>query len=155
MFTGPEQSGDVFMKTSSQGFSLIEVVLALGVVSFTLAALLGLLPVGLNTLRQTMNTTAEAQIMQTVSSALQVSDFKPLASSQNLPGCPRYFNEEGQRALVSADIAYDVVCRWSPVRLPGNSADSNSSCRVVVEITRTREKNSVVRHTVWMVDRGL
>ncbi|PAW77816.1 MAG: hypothetical protein B9S32_09440 [Verrucomicrobia bacterium Tous-C9LFEB] len=46
------------------GFSLVEVVSSLGIISFGLIALLGLLPVGLQVSRDARESTAEAQINQ-------------------------------------------------------------------------------------------
>ena len=48
------------------GFSLVEVVIAVGVAAFALVALLGLLPSGLKTFKSTMNTAVGSQIAQRV-----------------------------------------------------------------------------------------
>ncbi len=64
-----------------QGFSLVEIALAIGVVSFAFVALFGLLPSGLNTFRQAMDTSVGAQIAQRMVSELQETDFDVLMAS--------------------------------------------------------------------------
>jgi type II secretory pathway pseudopilin PulG len=51
---------------SSGGFSLIEVVLAIGIVSFALVAILGLLPVALDSARNSQRETHAALIARTI-----------------------------------------------------------------------------------------
>ena len=59
-------------KTSSiHAFSLIEVTLALGIISFALVAVIGLLPTGLNAQRQAVNQSFGVQGLNDVTQALQ------------------------------------------------------------------------------------
>lgn len=51
-------------------FSLVEVVLALGVVSFAIVAILGVIPVGLNAGRSSQSETRSGQIAQDILSSL-------------------------------------------------------------------------------------
>jgi uncharacterized protein (TIGR02598 family) len=51
-------------------FSLVEVVLALGVVAFAIVAILGVFPAGLNTGRSAQNETRAAQIAQDILTSL-------------------------------------------------------------------------------------
>ncbi len=53
-----------------RAFSLVEVVLALGVVSFAIVAILGVIPVGLNSGRSSQSETRAAQIAQDILSSL-------------------------------------------------------------------------------------
>jgi prepilin-type N-terminal cleavage/methylation domain-containing protein len=55
----------------SRGFSLIEVVLALGIVSFALMAIVGMLPVALTTQRDAVNQAFAVQALNDVSQALR------------------------------------------------------------------------------------
>lgn len=73
----------------SAGFSLVEVVMAVGVAAFALVALLGLLPSGLKTFKSTMNTAVGSQIAQRVFNDMQIADWKDLTNSI------RYFDEQG------------------------------------------------------------
>ena len=81
----------------SQGFSLVEVALALGIVAFAFVSLFGLLPVGLTTFRNAIDTTNESRIVQSFVSKVIATDFENLqqkvdyASTQEIS----YFDEEG------------------------------------------------------------
>ena len=52
-----------------RGFSLIEVVMALGIIGFSLVALIGLLPVGLNTQKKSSE---EARAVQVLAQTVQL-----------------------------------------------------------------------------------
>ncbi len=72
-----------------RGFSLVEVALALGICSFCLVAVMGLLPVGINTNRDTLEQTAAAAVAREV-----VADFWGLSSTavaaKTVTQTPRY-----------------------------------------------------------------
>jgi type II secretory pathway pseudopilin PulG len=72
-------------RRQAQAFSLVEVVLAIGVVSFAFVAILGLLPAGMTQFRQAVDTTVCAQIAQRVIGDAQQMDFDVLTDWQNLP----------------------------------------------------------------------
>ena len=65
-------------RTREDGFSLVEVALAVGIAGFALVSLLGLLPVGLHTFRSAMDTSVCAQIAQRVFNDAQQADFSVL-----------------------------------------------------------------------------
>ncbi len=74
------------------GFTLIEVVLALGVLSFAMVSLLGMIPMGLSTFKDAMNTTVESHIVQAVANDLLLTDFSNLG---NASSPSRYFDDQG------------------------------------------------------------
>lgn len=63
------------------GFSLVEVVLAVGVIAFAFVAILGLLPAGLTQFRQAMDNSIASQIAQRIILEAQQSDFDVLTNS--------------------------------------------------------------------------
>jgi uncharacterized protein (TIGR02598 family) len=65
------------------GFSLVEVVLAVGVVSFAFVAILGLLPAGMTQFRQAVDLSVCSQIAQRVIIDAQQTDFNVLTDSTN------------------------------------------------------------------------
>ncbi len=118
-------------------FSLVEVTLAIGIVAFAFVGVFGLVPVGLNTFRQSMNTSLGTQIIQRVATDLQQSDSdtlvadasgKPITASS---GCKalRYFDDQGNelQAAQSVLALYVVNTRIVPATtLPtGNAANLN------------------------------
>lgn len=61
------------MENRKSGFSLVEVTLALGLVAFALIALLGLIPIGLNSGRDSIDATHAAAIAQDVFSRIKAN----------------------------------------------------------------------------------
>jgi uncharacterized protein (TIGR02598 family) len=77
----------------SRAFSLVEVVLALGLMSFALMGIVGLLRVGLSHFRKAIDLTVQAQIAQELTSMIQRT---PYADIDNLGGpATYYYDEEG------------------------------------------------------------
>jgi len=76
----------------TDGFSLVEIVIALGIATFALVLLLALLPAGVNNFRQTINATMASQISQRIFNQLQISDFDTLPSSST-----NFFDEQGNQ----------------------------------------------------------
>jgi uncharacterized protein (TIGR02598 family) len=62
-------------------FSLVELALALGIVSFAFIGIFGLIPTGLNTFHQAMDASIGSQIAQRVITDVQQTDFNLLVSS--------------------------------------------------------------------------
>lgn len=87
-------------------FTLIETVLALGIVAFGLLAVMGLLPIGLEVSRNASNTTICAQIGERLAGTIQELDFSqfpgyPSAQTQqtafnSLSQTYYYFDGQGQ-----------------------------------------------------------
>lgn len=118
------------------GFSLVEVVLAVGVISFAFVAILGLLPAGLHQFRQAMDNSVAAQIAQRIIQDDQQTDFDTLMETTQQTGkrdpnsttpftamvypvsggsrALRYFDEQGNEVVPksitpSATEAADIV----------------------------------------------
>lgn len=101
------------------GFSLIEVALALGIISFALLAVVGLLPAGLEAQRQSANQARSVQVLSEISDALRGvyldsgSDYKypyPLdAVTPGAQGEQHYDLQENGRLVSSGDNVQGVV----------------------------------------------
>ena len=70
-------------------FSLVEVALALGIFSFGMVGMLGLLPIGLKVSRESISKVVESNIVQQITSDAELTDFS------NLTGKVFYFDDEG------------------------------------------------------------
>ncbi len=66
------------MKFRSMAFSLVEVVLALGIVSFAIVAILGLIPTGLQTSHSSQDETRAAQIAQSILATFAGQQFNSI-----------------------------------------------------------------------------
>ena len=81
----------------SQGFSLVEVALALGIVAFAFVSLFGLLPTGLGVFRSAIDTSNETWIMQGLNSMIQVTEWSKIRNlGYDQSGEVYYYNEEGR-----------------------------------------------------------
>ncbi len=104
-------------------FSLIEIVLAVGIISFALVGILGLFPVALEAAAESRQETQATFIAQQVFSGLSApAPFLPdvvgskqgkkadLRSNQNNP--PLYFGQDGEQLSGSADALYEARVEW-------------------------------------------
>ncbi|SDT92838.1 Verru_Chthon cassette protein B [Verrucomicrobium sp. GAS474] len=76
-----------------RAFSLVEVLLALGVVAIGFIGVIGLMPVGLKTMRQATTLTVQSLILQQVVGSAEASPFTKLAAKFN--NAKFYFDDEG------------------------------------------------------------
>lgn len=109
------------LKQTASGFSLVELALALGVISVSLLSLIGLLPAGLGVLRESMDQTVHAQIVQRVAAGVASSDFAALGNET------LSFDQEGQMLTRADDstVRYRAAIVEADPSLPGvtNSSD--------------------------------
>jgi uncharacterized protein (TIGR02598 family) len=108
--------------SSRRGFSLVEVVIAIGVVAFAFIAILGLLPSGLSTFKSTINKTVSSQIAQRIFNDLEVSDFGDLTSGNFT--VTRYFDEQGNE-LTSSNAVNCIY--WANITLSNAVSSTNST----------------------------
>lgn len=104
--------------TAPGGFSLVEVVLAIGVVAFAFVAIFSLLPVGMGVFRQAMDTSVSAQIVQRVVGDATETEFEQLIANPakgNYYALPvRYFDDQGTEVKVSNPAAPTPAERQGP-----------------------------------------
>lgn len=92
---------NAFKFNITRGFTLIEVTLALGVISFAFIGLLGLLPAGMQSFRSTMDISVRSQIVQRISSDAMQTDFDTLVGT---PSTTRYFDDQGTEVNSSQSV---------------------------------------------------
>lgn len=126
----------------SPGFSLVEVTMALGVISFALVALVGMLPVGMSNFRQAIDNQTQAEIVQQVASEVQVMSFRdlsdPTAYLTKSEFFPKYFDERGGEVEASDPNRLYTV-RSQPAtnpKLPGASSYAASLLVLNFEILK-------------------
>lgn len=131
-------------------FSLVEIMLAIAVIAFAFIGLLGLLPAGLTTFRQAMDTSVGAQIAQRIAGEIQETDYATLLKncqpdlstfqdSDDQAGLlpRRFFDDQGNEIKVvnseqltdeeRLKILYEVVVRVSRARrVPVGTAANGS-----------------------------
>jgi uncharacterized protein (TIGR02598 family) len=101
-----------FVGKNATAFTLIEVALSLGIISFAFVGVLGLLPVGLDVSRKAIDATIGAQIAQKLITEVQQTDFSLLTDSNTkfstdflltaplaaqAANAPSYFDDQGNK----------------------------------------------------------
>jgi uncharacterized protein (TIGR02598 family) len=91
------------------GFSLVEVVLAVGIMALGVVTILGLLPHGLEMSRKTANEQAETRIVDQIVGELQASEWTTLGGVTgpgNVGGIVLQYDDQGLRTLEGALTTY-------------------------------------------------
>ena len=140
-------------RRSSGGFSLVEVVIAVGIMALGLVAVLGLLPHGLAMTKKTSDLTYQTRIFQHLLSEYQSMPWEALEGASTGGGAQlRYFDYQGieltsnstdqQEILLSYVASVDI--NPSPVELPhvnGQSRANDHLRRLVVRIAATPNRD--------------
>ena len=133
------------MKRSSHAtdaFSMIEMVVALGVAAFCLIAVFGLMPVGVQTNQRSTSQTAATGILSSVIADMRATPLASATTTQyqitigtlTTPPVPKtlYFNGEGQ--FVSNSPAADSRYRLD-VTFPANPVGANAATFAYLRVT--------------------
>lgn len=120
---------DILKHTARKGasaFSLAEVVLALGILSFAFVSILGMIPTGLNTFHHALDTSIGSQIFQRVINDAEQTDFTTLVQNANTPSL-RFFDEQGNEQISQDKAIYKVRTLVLPSTVIPYSSDSQAS----------------------------
>jgi len=116
---------------SNNAFTLVEVTLALGIMAFSLVAILGLLPVALHAVNSALNLGVQARILQATQTELLSIPFSTWTSPPTTGhvglfffknGTPYLFFDENGISCEETDAQkrYDIILEIStPTALPG------------------------------------
>lgn len=111
---------------SSPGFTLVEVTLALGLVSFSLVGLMGMLPVGLSNFREAMEIQTQTRIAQQIAAELQLTPFQAISDGTFQTEFPRFYDDEGVAVSVAESIYTVTAEAPGSLELPGGQANPNT-----------------------------
>lgn len=123
---------------ASSAFTLIETVLAIGIVSFAFVALMGLLPCGLQVFRKAMDTTLEGQMVQHLVGQLSQTPYDDLTQLQ---GQDFWFDEAGGPVTESSAGIYSASLSLNAQpALPGSASYANGGLTgVTITLKRKNE----------------
>lgn len=130
-----------------QGFSLIEVTLALGIVSFAMVTLLGLIPVGLKSFQSAMRVTVESQIVRAVVTDINLKDYSTLGFTEY------FFDVEGTPEQTSSKPVYTASLSFQS-GVEGMALDASSVRVATIDITSTVNPKRVSHYTVLVANNG-
>lgn len=102
-----------FRPRLTAAFTLVEIMIATGLITFSVIAVLGVLPVGLTSLRQSMNQTVEAQIVRSIAAQAVTTSFTNLARTS-------YYEIDGQLLDSSNGAYYTATITTAPSVFPGS-----------------------------------
>lgn len=78
---------------AARAFSLVEMVISLGIASFAMVSLVGLIPLGLKTSREAIDTTVQSQMVQMIRNQVLLDNFEKL--QDHWDGRKLYFDDQG------------------------------------------------------------
>jgi len=144
-----------------EGFTLVESVLAIGVVAFSFLGIFALLPAGLGQFHQAMDISVSAEIAQRIASDAEQTDFNLLignAVSGNFYSLPmRYFDNQGSEVYVVAPNAPSSselakILYWVRVRgsLPGSPDSENHTTSYFTSLPSTSNQRFNPRATTYL-----
>jgi uncharacterized protein (TIGR02598 family) len=136
------------VRTRKAAFSLVEVTIALGIIGYALVLLMGMLPVGLNTFRASMDATIGSQIVQKVAGDMQQADFTTISSYDNTN---MYYNGDGTYVGINGtNRVYDVLVTLSKsggvygTLLPGTTTASTNLVTATIKVANNPGKRTDV-----------
>jgi uncharacterized protein (TIGR02598 family) len=124
------------------GFSLVEVILALGICAFAVIAIMGLLPLALDSAGEALTMARRAKVIQKVSNDLQQAQFSGLAA--DITNRTWTFDVSGIETADPTQTFFTVT--GDPPRdltLPGASSANPDLAAVVVRIATPSATNLV------------
>jgi uncharacterized protein (TIGR02598 family) len=129
------------LKPAQAGFSLVEIVFALGIVAVTFTVMMGLLTVGLRSSQAAINTSVTTQIAQLVIDDAQQTDFAQLTHGNAINDLPvRYFDYTGTELASSGNTVpsgaiYQALVRvQAPISLPGSAVANATLAQLTVQV---------------------
>lgn len=149
------------MKRSPRAFSLVEVIIALGVVSTALVGLLGLMGMAFGQLRQSIEMTTKTQIVQGIAAEVEMLDYSKL-DTYRTSKFPRFYDDEGQAQTSGSPTAlYKVELAVGPAKVPGQSSTATaagalpSAQQLVVTFkSNLNAQDTGTKQCIWAINNG-
>ena len=148
---------------NSGGFSLVEVALAMGIVSFAMVSLMGMLPIGLASFKLAMTNTIESQIVQSLSNDLLLANFSAVSGYN---GQTYYYDNQGQPltsatgAIYRAKVSVGAVSGGTVTGSSSIMISAASASKVTVTISNESDKSGYTlqhphQYSVIIANNGL
>jgi uncharacterized protein (TIGR02598 family) len=125
---------------SQPAFSLVETVLALGILGLAITALLGLLPHGIEMTRRAANISAVSRITSSISSELSLIYFGSLRS---IGRTRLLYDDQGSKNLSAEFISYvaEVTVVTAGAQLPGDATPQQRIVPVQIRVAATPNRD--------------
>lgn len=122
---------------AAAGFSLVEIVLAVGIVAGAIISIMSLLPQGLNIFRQSINYSVGSHIAQLIINEAQQTDFNILTANPGAAKSVRYFDDQGNemKAATEAFVVYHVNTQViATTTFPGATTKNASVATITIQV---------------------
>ncbi len=125
------------LQRMSDGFSLVEIALAVGIVAGAIVTIMSLLPQGMNIFRQSINYSVGSHIAQAIINQAQQSDFNALTANPGVARPVRYFDDQGNEMKTATDpfVVYHVNTQFiATTTFPGATVKNASVATVTIQV---------------------
>ncbi len=141
-----------------KGFSLVELVIAIGIFSFATVAIIGLIPVGLNIFQKSSTSVAQTLISRNLSREIWQTDYSSILTNRPnfVKMFPRYYDHEGMQVDLPQNAFYQVPY---PIKVVAPSMGGDSISNVlslefrVLSLRQKRSQESPLT-TILVSDNG-
>ncbi|MCE0497448.1 MAG: hypothetical protein LV481_05815 [Methylacidiphilales bacterium] len=148
-------------RTSLPAFTLVEVAIALGVFSFAIIGILGMMMTGLATAHKSMDFNTETAISQQLSGEAEVLNYSMITNTgssyrENFE-LGRYFDVFGQELTnipTPTSYVYEATLTVTNAYVPGTSTSSSVAQELIFQITSPHLTGSTNSYYLWEVDNG-
>jgi uncharacterized protein (TIGR02598 family) len=128
--------GAAGLALSRRGFTLVEVVLSIGIVAFAFTSLLALVPAGLQVFRQAMDLSLSSQIVQRVVSDARQTEWEVLVGNGSTQP-DRFFDDQGNEVTRNDPFTYHVRVNVTPgTVLPTGSPSNSNLATIIIKIVQ-------------------
>ncbi len=148
-------------RQTQSAFSLIEVVFSLAICSFAFVGMLGLMTLGLTTLRQSIDYNTEVAISQQLTGEAELLDYSAVTNTASTYRANfsrnRYFDNAGREidnTTTPANYVYKATLVVQACKMPGTTADSPVAQQLIFKISTPSNLKSVSSYNLWTVDNG-
>ena len=142
-------------------FSLIEVVFSLAICSFAFVGMLGLMTLGLTTLRQSIDYNTEVAISQQLTGEAELLDYSAVTNTTSAYRANfsrnRFFDNAGREidnTTTPANYVYKATLLVQACKMPGTTVDSPVAQQLIFKISTPSNTKSVSSYNLWTVDNG-
>lgn len=125
-------------KSHARAFTLVEVVIAIGIVTFAVLPIIALLPIGLQAMHDAMGSTVRTQIADSLLAEVELLPFDVLSTYTN--GVTKYFDPDGKPMSAPLSARYKAEIFVSDPVYPGapsSAADSLLNLQIRISDART------------------
>ena len=123
---------------SRRAFSLVEVVIALGVTSFAVLALIGTLPTGIKSVQDSSNESARANILQQIRAELQEVNFGSGGGNiLSLTSQTNYYDNNGDLTNGVTQPYYIAYFATATTSVPGSTSSFQTNAAQTIQVMLT------------------